>query len=300
MSVIDLRTGEITEVDDVTTLAIPGQVTVPELIDDTVAVLNDVGRLLGAGHWATAALVYAWTTDELNGRGNRVTSDGVLSLEAFTEKGIRGLKSINTVRKYRRAWEHAMDQGWVGAAVPGERVLLPGQPFTTGPGDAEHLIASNENEWYTPATYVEAARLVLGGIDLDPATSKAANETVRARRFYIAQGLEQPWSGRVWLNPPYGRLAGDFSSKLVGCYVDGTVSAAVLLVNAHCTDTAWFQPLWDYTLCFTNHRIDFDSNDRDKDNTSTHGSVFVYFGRDQARFAEEFNQFGALVRRYQR
>lgn len=167
-------------------------------------------------------------------------------------------------------------------------------------GTAARLVESNENEWYTPAHYIEAARLVLGDIDLDPATSHAANEVVKAAQIFTAEddSLAQVWHGRVWLNPPYGRLAGEFITKLVWDHQTDNVKAAVALVNAHCTDTAWFQQLWDYPLCFTDHRIDFDSAGRDKRTTSTHGSVFAYLGPDREVFAGAFAQFGAVVRRW--
>ncbi len=168
-----------------------------------------------------------------------------------------------------------------------------------GKTTAQRIVASDENEWYTPRLYIEAATQVLGGIDLDPASSEKANETVGATYYFSKEddGLSKPWGGKVWLNPPYGRLAGDFSAKLVAEHQEGRVVAAVLLVNAHCTDTEWFKPLWDHVLCFTDHRIDFDSNGRDKDTTSTHGSVFVYLGGELKTFADTFSQFGPVVKR---
>jgi DNA N-6-adenine-methyltransferase (Dam) len=165
------------------------------------------------------------------------------------------------------------------------------------------LRLSTENEWYTPPRYLAAVREVIGGIDLDPASSEAANQVVKATRILTKHddGLAQPWHGRVFLNPPYGRLAGDFVIKLVEEYRAGNVTAAVALVNAHCTDTDWFQPLWDHALCFTDHRIDFDSAGRAKMTTSTHGSVFVHLGHavdHPDQFARVFGQFGAVVRRW--
>lgn len=60
----------------------------------------------------------------------------------------------------------------------------------------------------TPGYIVEPSRAVMGGIDLDPASTAEANATVRAL-YYIApphDGLTRDWDGRVFLNPPGGSL----------------------------------------------------------------------------------------------
>jgi ParB family chromosome partitioning protein len=166
-----------------------------------------------------------------------------------------------------------------------------------GHRDAELILSSESNEWYTPALYVDAARLALGSIDLDPASCEAANKIVRAKTFYSKDddGLKQDWRGNVWLNPPYGGLAGPFIERLVNEHKAGHVRAAVVLLNSHCVDCIWFQPLWDYLLCFTNHRIQFDCVGRENLARSTHGSVFVYLGEQQRRFGEHFERFGFLM-----
>lgn len=161
------------------------------------------------------------------------------------------------------------------------------------------LRMSETNEWYTPARYIEAARQVLGGIDVDPASCAVANTTVQAPVWYGKEtnGLTHDWPGRVWLNPPYGGFSALFTARLVEQCRAGITTAAILLVNAHSTETAWFQPLWDCVLCFTDHRINFVSPDSAASG-STHGSVFAYLGPEPGRFREVFSRFGAIVGRW--
>lgn len=164
--------------------------------------------------------------------------------------------------------------------------------------NGQALVTSDSNEWYTSSEYIEAARDVLGAIDLDPASHPAANEVVKAAQFFTAEddGLSQEWQGRVWLNPPWGDIGPTFVARLIESYEQGGVTAAILLVNAHATDTIWFQPLWDYLLCFTCPRIRYWQPDGGG-NSPTHGSVFVYFGPEPERFYEVFAPFGAIVSR---
>ncbi len=168
--------------------------------------------------------------------------------------------------------------------------------------DTIHLIhQSTSNEHYTPPKYLDAARAVLGAFDLDPASCEIANNHVKASE-YITQdqdGLKQRWQGRVWCNPPYGRTAGKsnqqrWSAKLMREYRAGHVHAAILLVTS-ATSEKWFQPLWTYPLCLTDHRIKFlDATGRPQ-NGNTKGSAFVYFGPDVATFQAVFSEFGPVL-----
>lgn len=160
---------------------------------------------------------------------------------------------------------------------------------------------SNSNEWYTPLLYLEAARATMGGIDIDPASNEMANDTVRATTFYTADnsGLDHPWPGRVWLNPPYGGLSGKFVARLIQQFDAGITTEAIVLVNAHSTDTDWFAPLWAFRLCFTDHRINFISPDGEVQSGSTHGSVFAYLGPNTRAFYDNFRAFGPIVRQDQ-
>ena len=153
---------------------------------------------------------------------------------------------------------------------------------------------SKDDEYGTPSEYVEAAREVMGEIDLDPATSELFNQIVQAAQIFTEQddGLAQEWHGRVFLNPPYSKAAGgagQWLEKLIAEYEANRVTEAVFLANA-VTGEQWFQPVWQYARCFT-RRINFYTEQGDTD-SQRQGSVFVYLGPNVERFEEIFSDLG--------
>lgn len=157
---------------------------------------------------------------------------------------------------------------------------------------------SGNNEWYTPAEYIAAARRVMGEIDLDPASSAQANEVVQAARYFTAEddGLAQPWSGRVWMNPPYAAgLVDRFAEKLVHHVSAGEVTEAIVLVN-NATETGWFQRMARAAtaICFFQGRVRYWRPDGGS-NTPLQGQALFYFGDNVDRFSGVFSVIGLVM-----
>lgn len=66
-------------------------------------------------------------------------------------------------------------------------------------------------EWYTPPAVFDALGL---RFDLDPCAPPGGVPWVPADHHYSDDGLNRPWYGRVWLNPPYGAEAGAWVNRL--------------------------------------------------------------------------------------
>lgn len=174
-------------------------------------------------------------------------------------------------------------------------------------------------EWYTPSVFVEAARAVMGGIDLDPASHDEANRTVMASRFYAVEddGLALDWFGRVFINPPGGLVAAFWKKALIE-WASHRVSQFVWIgysleqlqtlqqIDADAT------PL-DFSTCFTSKRIAFVENEAkkvervakliaqgknpNKASGPSHSNYVTYAGPNQREFQRVFSAFGHVTLR---
>ncbi len=194
------------------------------------------------------------------------------------------------------AWQEAVETAPNGKVTAAHVAEVVERRNGTAPHVAHN---TGENEWYTPAEYVEAARAVMGGIDTDPASSDVANLTVRATTYYTAQddGLAHSWIGRVWMNPPYSQpLIGLFCNALRWAIESGQVTEAISLTN-NATETAWFSDLLANAaaVCFTRNRIKFIDKYGSASGAPLQGQAIVYSGANVDRFAREFSKLGAIL-----
>ena len=158
---------------------------------------------------------------------------------------------------------------------------------------------SGNNEWYTPVAIIEAARNVLGTIDVDPASNEIAQKHIQAKTFYTQEnsGLAHEWFGNVWLNPPYAikELTPFINKFLIELEKDNIKNAIVLTNNA--TETKWGQALLNKAtlICFPKGRIRFlDSTGREKQ-TPLQGQMITFFGSNEYAFIETFRTFGLVI-----
>lgn len=154
---------------------------------------------------------------------------------------------------------------------------------------------SGNNEWYTPSEYIDAARSVMGCIDLDPASSPEANKVVNADNFYTAadNGLQYQWLGKVWMNPPYASgLVNQFAKKMAEHVSCGDVTDAIVLVN-NATETEWFRQLIGVSscVCFPQSRVKFWKPNGDT-GAPLQGQAIIYIGNGRDSFLKEFSKFG--------
>ncbi len=176
---------------------------------------------------------------------------------------------------------------------------------------------SNNQELYTPEPYIEAVRAVLGGIDLDPASSARANTIVKATHFFTRKdnGLTRPWTkpdgsaALVFDNPPYGKFVDDegkerfntvaWTDKFIHEHEQQHMIDGIMLVNAQ-AGTNWFHKMTArYSVCLVKGRIKFIDGATMKPLEQPRWySAFFYTGHDIRLFHRHFQQFGSVMINY--
>lgn len=185
-------------------------------------------------------------------------------------------------------------------------------------------------EWYTPSPFVEAARTVMGAIDLDPASHEEANRTVKAARFFDREtnGLRQEWHGRAFVNPPGGEVA-NFWNRMMHqwrlCNLDQAVWIGYSLEQLQTLQisadggrpgsmlVAAYQTPLDFSMCVPRRRIAFVENEAkraervekliaagktpNQKSQPSHANYITYLGTNKDEFSRVFSQFGQVVLR---
>lgn len=143
-----------------------------------------------------------------------------------------------------------------------------------------HLPVAMKDEWLTPRHVLNA----LGHFDLDPCAPVVRPWPTAKQHFSIEDnGLLQPWHGRVWLNPPYGRAAVAWLDRLV---LHGRGTA---LIFARTETEMFFRDVFEVasTLLFLRGRLHFHhvSGERAAGNSGAPSCLVAYGDKDAAILA---------------
>ena len=91
--------------------------------------------------------------------------------------------------------------------------------------------------WITPKWILNALAPPHGFFDTDPCAADPRPWDCACTSF-TACGLERPWYGRVWLNPPFDRYQVAQWVQKLAAHGHGTA-----LPHAR-TEAEWFEPVW--------------------------------------------------------
>lgn len=141
-----------------------------------------------------------------------------------------------------------------------------------------HQGAKMQNdEWLTPPEIIKA----LGPFDLDPcAPINRPWDTAGIHYTVKDNGIWKEWTGRVWLNPPYGQHTALWLEKMVS-HGDG-----IVLTFARTETKMFFKYVWPYAsaVLFIEGRLYFHYVDGSKAKANSGGpSVLISYGIDNAK-----------------
>ncbi len=179
------------------------------------------------------------------------------------------------------------------------------------PSNIKH--SSVKSDWQTPPEIIGSVRYVLGTIDLDPASSKKANKTIKATQIITINenALNIKWwcdrPSTIYLNPPSGKIKNRsvpclFWAKLMDHLEKGLIKHAIYMAfsieQLSKSEVYHERSMLDFLVCFPRQRIRFLNSNGDSGNAPSHHNAIVYVPGticQEQKFIEEFSCYGRIT-----
>lgn len=144
------------------------------------------------------------------------------------------------------------------------------------------------NDWLTPLALLER----LAPFDLDPCGCVGMPWRIATTTYFLPEkdGLVEPWSGRVFCNPPYGPNVGEWARRMA------EHGNGIMLIFLR-TDTATWQrdilPFADATLLLDG-RVHFYRPSGERGKSGTAPSALLAYGQSNVEVLRKAGIAGAL------
>lgn len=151
-----------------------------------------------------------------------------------------------------------------------------------------NLNTDNCAEWLTPPEILRA----LGPFDLDPAAPIVRPWDMAARHYTkIDDDMAQPWEGRVWLNPPYGRETFRWLARLA------EHGSGLALIFARTETQGFHAEIWHkaHAIFFFQGRLRFHRVSGERGGTANAPSCLVAYSPEDSARLYRAQKEGALA-----
>lgn len=187
----------------------------------------------------------------------------------------------------------------VGGAADGKDPAASGAPAAAGGAPAaQPSRPALSAQALSPSLLLAGVRKVMPAIELDPCSSAAGNERVRALRYFDREedGCQKAWEGEVFAFPP-PQFAGRFASKLMGEMRAGRVPRALFLAPSDLADQDEAVLLRSSQLTGVVHELERTMFDVEggKPVKAPSRMVLYVFGFDRKPLYDAFDPWGKVL-----
>ena len=203
--------------------------------------------------------------------------------------GVAGMPPLPTVGGKSEAQDPS--PSGVPAGVPAGAAS---SPAAAEPASRPFLSA----EALSPSLLLAGVRKVMPAIQLDPCSSEAANQRVRALRYITREedGCQRAWEGDVFVFPP-PQFAGRFASKLMGEMLAGRVPRALFVAPSDLADNDEALLLRSSQLSGIVYELERSTFDVEggKPAKAPSRMVLYVFGVDRKELYDAFDPWGKVL-----